>query len=275
MVRFFALLVILGGILVGFWVRELKSLNQNYPWVTYDTKTREKSVDLRPEAPKSYVKLTAISRNLRSAIILSEDSSFYEHEGVDTEALEKVLEEAWKKRKLTRGASTIPMQLIKNLYFSNDRSVLRKIFEIPMSWAMSQWVSKNRILELYLNAIEYGEGVYGIGPAARYYFKKHPSDLGPKEAAFLAMLLPNPKKYSVSFRRKTLTPFARKQIRLILWKLRAVGRISAEDFLAVIDTPLSFEHRPVAIPMVPKAPEPGKAGEDDTGPDEETEVESP
>ncbi len=250
MFRFLALGVAVFGALGAYWVYELKSLDRRYPWVSYDAQTKKVSVKIKTEVPPNWVKSSSISPALKSAIILSEDSSFYDHEGIDPVALEAAIEEAWKKRKLTRGASTIPMQLIKNLYFSNSRSLIRKALEIPMSWTLDRYLSKQRILELYLNVIEYGEGVYGIGQATRHYFRKAPSQITPKEAAFLAMLLPSPKKYAISFRRKTLTPFAKRQIRLILWKLRSVGRISDEAYQAALVTPLSFEAQQVAQPAI-------------------------
>jgi len=234
-----------------YWAYELRSLNYRYPFVEYNPKTKVTKVTLRSEVPAYWSKFQGIAPVLKSAIILSEDSTFYDHEGIDPVALESAIEEAWKKNKLTRGASTIPMQLIKNLYFSHERSLIRKVLEIPMSWTLDRYVSKQRILELYLNVIEYGEGIYGISKATRHYFHKAPSEISPKEAAFLAMLLPSPKKYSISFRRKTLTPFARRQIRLILWKLRSVGRISEAQYQHALFEPLAFE-------QAPTTPEPKK-----------------
>ena len=115
----------------------------------------------------------------------------------------------------------------------------------------------------HLNIAEFGPGIYGIGPASRFYFQKHPSQLGAREGAFLAMLLPSPKRYSVSFRKKTLTPFAKGIIRGILQKLAAVDRLSDAELRVALETPLSFES--VALPDLqsPREEEPDDEGEEE------------
>ncbi len=143
---------------------------------------------------QTWVPYDRISPHLRSAVIVSEDSRFYEHGGVDTEELEKVLREAIDKKELGRGGSTITQQLAKNLYLSPSRSPLRKIKEILIARRMEQVLSKKRILELYLNLVEFGETVYGAEAAARHYFGTSAASLSPSQAALLAGALPNPRK---------------------------------------------------------------------------------
>lgn len=145
--------------------------------------------------------------------------------------------------KRVRGASTISQQLAKNLFTDGDRSYLRKIKELIATVILERALSKERILELYLNVIEYGEGIYGIEAAAKHYFKKSASELNTKEGAFLAMLLPNPKRYSQSFRERKLTEYAEETINKILDKMAVAKYISKEEALFLKSQPLSFEKK--------------------------------
>jgi monofunctional biosynthetic peptidoglycan transglycosylase len=137
--------------------------------------------------------------------------------------------------------------MVKNVFLSSNKTITRKLKEAVLAMRVERQLTKTRILEVYLNVIEFGEGLYGIGPASRRYFGKHPSQLTPKEGAFLAMLLPSPKKYSVSFRKRELTPYARSIIRSILGKLRATNRLNEGDYHLALATPLSFEANPVVM----------------------------
>ena len=129
--------------------------------------------------------------------------------------------------------------------------MLRKIKEAVLTMRIERHVSKRRILEVYLNVAEFGPGVYGIGHAARYYFQKSAAQLNAKEGAFLAILLPSPKRYSVSFRKKALTPFARDAIRGVLQKLAAVKKLSETELQQSLATPLAFEASQLPIPDHP------------------------
>lgn len=146
------------------------------------------------ELSQTWVSYERISPHLRSAVIVSEDSRFYDHEGVDTAELEKILREAWETKELGRGGSTITQQLAKNLYLSPSRTPWRKLEEIAIAWRMEKVLGKKRILELYLNLVEFGETVYGAEAAARHFFGKSAASLTPAEAALLAGSLPNPRK---------------------------------------------------------------------------------
>jgi monofunctional biosynthetic peptidoglycan transglycosylase len=178
--------------------------------------------------PEQWVSLKSISENSKNAIVISEDWGFFDHKGVDFNQIKKAVQDAQEGKKL-RGASTISQQLIKNLFLSSERSYIRKIKEFVLVSHLEKEVSKEKILETYLNIIEFGEGIYGIGAAAKHYFGKKPSQLTAKEGAFLAMLLPNPKKYSSSFRDKKLTPFAKETMTEILNKMAIAGHIKKED----------------------------------------------
>lgn len=192
--------------------------------------------------PGDWVPLDKISKRLRGAIISSEDGKFYTHPGYDIEELQDAINDGVvKRKKKVRGASTITQQLIKNLYFQTDRSLWRKSKEMALTLWIEDKVEKNKILETYLNVIEYGDNLYGIKDAAKYYFKKDPAHLNARESAFLAMLLPSPKRYAQSFRKKELTPFATRIINSILLKMQQGGYIGSEEYYTALESRFSWE----------------------------------
>jgi len=152
-----------------------------------------------------------ISDHLKRAVIASEDGSFVNHEGVDWDAIEKAWERNAKAEELAAkratlaprrakpptilGGSTITQQLAKNLLLSGERTLLRKGQEIVLTYALEHMLSKQRILEIYLNNVEWGEGVFGAEAAAQHYFRKSAGRLSPYEAARLAVMLPQPKRF--------------------------------------------------------------------------------
>ncbi|MGB9628577.1 MAG: monofunctional biosynthetic peptidoglycan transglycosylase, partial [Thermodesulfobacteriota bacterium] len=143
-----------------------------------------------------WVPLHRISPYLIKAVLIAEDDKFWSHEGFDYEAIQKAIEEDLKTKKFKLGGSTISQQLARNLYLSPQKSLLRKLREASITWRMERALSKKRILELYLNVVEWGEGIFGIEAASRYYYGKSASELSPIEAARLASVLPNPRKYT-------------------------------------------------------------------------------
>src|SRR5208337_4534144 len=140
--------------------------------------------------------LSQISPFLIKAVLIGEDDKFWHHEGFDFEAIEKAAGKDIKEKKFKFGASTISQQLAKNLYLSPSKNPLRKIKEAILTWRMENKLTKRRILELYLNVAEWGEGIFGIEAASRSYYGKPASALDPEEAARLASVLPNPIKYN-------------------------------------------------------------------------------
>ncbi len=137
-----------------------------------------------------------ISRDLKRAVLVAEDDAFWQHEGVDFEQLEDSLQVDWQRGRFSRGASTITQQLAKNLYLSPSRNPLRKFREWIIARRLEAELPKARILELYLNVIEWGDGIYGADAAARTYFRTSASQLTPEEAALLAAAIVNPRLYS-------------------------------------------------------------------------------
>lgn len=178
----------------------------------------------------SYVKLREISPFMRSAVIVSEDGSFYSHKGIDWFEMRQSFERNLERGGFIRGGSTITQQLAKNVYLSAEKSLLRKVREAIIAVQIEDLLSKDEILEKYLNVVEFGPKLYGVKNAARHYFGKAPSDLTVAESAFLAFLLPNPQHYSVSFKRKQLSRFARSQMKIIIERLHRFHKIDEESY---------------------------------------------
>ena len=143
-----------------------------------------------------WIPLSRVSPYLVKAVLIAEDDKFWKHEGFDYESMKKAIEKDVKAGKFKFGGSTISQQLAKNLYLSPVKNPWRKIQEAIITWKIERVLSKRRILELYLNEVEWGEGVFGAEAAARHYFGKSASDLTPMEAAKLAVVLPNPRRYT-------------------------------------------------------------------------------
>ena len=160
-----------------------------------------------------------ISPSLRRAVLVAEDNSFYEHEGVDTKGMKEAFERNWKRRKITHGGSTITQQLAKNLYLSPSRNPLRKVREYFIARSLEKHLTKKRILEIYLNVVEMGERVYGAEAASRHYFDKSASALSTREAALLAGCLPNPRVMNPGKPNKRL----RARQRMILSRMKRWG----------------------------------------------------
>jgi monofunctional biosynthetic peptidoglycan transglycosylase len=219
----------------------IKNIERDYFSVNYDFNRGIEYVQVKAR-PSSWVSINEISYFLKAAIIVSEDGRFHSHQGYDIEQLVKVIYESVNlNRKKMRGASTITQQLIKNILLTKKKTYSRKAEELIWAIVLENHASKNKIFETYLNVIEYGPGIYGIKSASKYYFNKIPRDLSPKEAAFLAMLLPSPKRYNKSFKEKMLSPFASNMIELILYKMKTYGALSESDLLKASLDHLSFE----------------------------------
>ena len=140
--------------------------------------------------------MNQISPHLAQAVLLAEDDTFYKHSGFDWDSFRKAMARNWKDKAFTRGASTITQQLVKNLYLTPSKNPWRKLREWVITYQMEQTLTKKRILELYLNIAEWGPGIYGAEAASRHYFGKSATSLSPRDAAFLASILPNPKYYA-------------------------------------------------------------------------------
>lgn len=185
-----------------------------YVWLTLpDVRPLRKTVpastawmDMRADQAKAagkpvrkvqrWVSYGRISPNLTRAVLLAEDSAFWSHEGIDFDEMKIAIEDSWEKGEALRGASTITQQLAKNLYLSPSRNPTRKISEFLIARRLEAELSKQRILELYLNLIEWGDGIWGCEAAARAYFGVSAADLSPEQAALMAGAIINPVRYS-------------------------------------------------------------------------------
>lgn len=174
-----------------------------------------------------WVPYGSISPYLRRAVLVAEDNSFYEHEGVDVEGMKEALQRDWKRRQVTHGGSTITQQLAKNLYLSPSRNPLRKVREYFIARSLEKHLTKKRILEIYLNVVEMGERVYGAEAAARHYFSKSASALSTSQAALLAGCLPNPVVMNPGNPNKRL----RARQRMILSRMKRWGYLLEREVL--------------------------------------------
>ena len=162
-----------------------------------------------------WVPYKRISMNLKRALVASEDANFLEHEGFDWEAMQKAYEKNLRKGKVVAGGSTISQQLAKNLFLAGQRSVFRKLEEAFITVMIEAVMDKRRIFEIYLNIIEWGNGVFGAEAASRYYFRKSASELDAWEAAKLAAMVPNPRFYD----RHRDTAYLQRRTSLILARM--------------------------------------------------------
>lgn len=179
-----------------------------------------------------WVPLSRISNYMTKAVIIAEDDKFWSHGGFDFEAIEKSLEKDLKAKKFKFGGSTISQQLAKNLFLDPSKNPLRKIKEAILTWRIEKNLSKRRILELYLNIAEWGEGIFGIEAAARNYYGKSAADLSADEAAHLAAVLPNPRKYNPTGSSRYVNNRSR-----IIYEIMVKRGIVVEEYEDVMKSP--------------------------------------
>jgi len=193
----FTILALLGiAILYQGWItfRVFRFKSSN-PGTTAMMDQRAAQARAKGEEPKhiqTWVPYDRISRNLTRAVLAGEDSRFFDHGGFDWEEMQKALEKDWNEGRFSRGASTISQQLAKNLFLSTSKNPLRKLHEALITKEMEWILGKRRILEIYLNVIEWGDGVYGAEAAARTYFNTSAAALSADQAAFLSAIIPSP-----------------------------------------------------------------------------------
>jgi membrane peptidoglycan carboxypeptidase len=144
---------------------------------------------------------------------------------------------------VVRGASTITQQLAKNLFLSREKTLARKVREAALTIALEATVPKQRLLEIYLNVAEWGPGLWGIGPAARHWFGKDARELTPREAVFLASVIPNPVRYHVMWERGATTEAWDQRVNEVLLKLTSQGVLTDDQLVAALDQPLVFARR--------------------------------
>jgi monofunctional biosynthetic peptidoglycan transglycosylase len=201
---------------------DVRPLKKSNPTTTAFMELRDHEARANGKQPRRtyrWVSYSRISADLKRAVLVAEDDAFWQHEGVDFEQLQQSLETDWARGRFSRGGSTITQQLAKNLYLSPSKNPVRKLRELVIARRLEAELKKSRILELYLNVIEWGDGLYGVESAARAYFRKPAAELGPAEAALLAASIVNPRVFNPS--RPSLGLLRRQQ--LILRRMGAVS----------------------------------------------------
>jgi monofunctional biosynthetic peptidoglycan transglycosylase len=203
-------------------VRALAGTNPSTTGVMRQRDEEARAAGRPPRRQQIWVPISRVSRHLVHAVLSSEDQKFFGHQGVDWDALEKSVQEDRKQWRLARGGSTITQQLAKNLFFTTHKSPIRKVRELFVARWLEEDLTKRRILELYLNVIEWGDGIYGAEAAAQRYYGKPASALDADEGAGLAGMIPNPRRINprVDARR-----FARAQ-RRVIWLMAHAGYLS-------------------------------------------------
>jgi monofunctional glycosyltransferase len=216
-----------------FFCPSVAGLKNNRPGKTAFMEYRESTWQekgIKKKISTSWVPLSQISPYVMKAVIIAEDDKFWSHEGFDFEAMQKALEKDIEKKKFKSGGSTISQQLAKNLYLTPAKNPLRKIKEAILTWRIERQLNKRRIIELYLNVAEWGDGLFGIETAARKYYGKHAGDLTAREAATLASVLPNPRRYKPDGRSRYVENQAER-----IYQIMVRRGIVIEEYDAVIE----------------------------------------
>jgi monofunctional glycosyltransferase len=251
------LLVLIVGTYAAYSIASLpnvEGLKKKNPTVTalMEQRAAEQGVAARPLG--SWVSYNNISLHLRNAVLVAEDGAFFQHSGYDLDELKEAVKKDWKERRFARGASTITQQLAKNLYLSTSKNPLRKIREFVIAQELEEHLGKQRIFEIYLNVIEWGNGVYGIGPAAHHYFGKSPGALLPEEAAVLAAMIPSPRSYSPA---KGLTSYLFKRKNDLLSRLLRYRYLTEAEYEDAMMRKVAFGRVEKEKPLPPVNADPG------------------
>ena len=238
-VFFFVILSFFTGI--GFFMiyPDVSKLMKENPKKTSFMEYREEEWEKKGKKikiQKKWVPLSHISPYLIKAVLIAEDDKFWSHKGFDLDAIRKALEKDLDKGKFKFGGSTISQQLVKNLYLTPSKNPLRKAKEAIITWRMEKALSKRRILELYLNIVEWGEGIFGIEVAAQHYYGKPSGALSPQESARLAAVLPNPRRY-----RPNRPPRYVDKRAAIIYDIMVKRGIVVPDYEAVINEEVTLD----------------------------------
>lgn len=217
-----------------FSIPELCSLKKTNPKISAFQELRKKQWEgkkIKKRLIQYRVPLSSVSRHMKNAVLCAEDPNFYRHHGLDFYQIRLAMEENWEEKRIVRGASTITQQLMKNLYLSPSQNPMRKWQEAILALRVERCVSKNRLLEIYLNEIEWGDSTYGVEAASRRYFGKSASRLNPAESALLAAMIPNPiarnpYKYNRQLYRK------KNVVLKLMWKS---GMLSRNDYQSSVN----------------------------------------
>ena len=214
--------------------------------LVYTPKKEERTASFGP-GTDSWVPLSGISRFMVGAVLTTEDGRFFRHGGFDQEAIVNSMKENLQQGRFVRGASTISMQLAKNLYLPRTKTIARKLQEAILTMYLEQELTKDEIMELYLNVIEYGPDVYGIGPAARHYFNTHASSLSLGQALYLASILSNPLQSHFGAG-GAVSPNRMAYLKTLMKIVHKIGRISDEELDRGLRETVVFGSGPIVEP---------------------------
>jgi hypothetical protein len=215
----------------------ISRLRRDFVFRTDDGPGPHRSIDVSLSSP-DFIALSDVPPLFVRTLLLAEDAGFYGHGGIDLRELPSALLTNWSRGEAARGASTITQQLAKNLFLSRDKEVGRKLQELAITFLLESALGKDRILEIYLNIIEWGPDLRGLRPAARHYFDCEPQALTPAQMAFLVAIIPGPIKYQRSLARGTPSPGLRLLIDNLLAKLRSVEAIGEEEYQRALSEPI-------------------------------------
>ena len=226
-------LLVFGSLLLGLvayqfaTLPDVSNLKKENPQVTALMRQREREAGGK-KIPRYqiWVPQSAISSHLKTAVLIGEDGAFYQHQGYDLEEIKQSFLENWEKKGLVRGGSTITQQLAKNLYLSTSKNPLRKLNEFLIARRIEEELTKRRILEIYLNVIEWGQGIYGAEAASRTYFNTSAKELSIREAVLLAAMIPNPRRLTPS----RVSGQLKYRFQMILSRMQQYHYISTEEY---------------------------------------------
>jgi monofunctional biosynthetic peptidoglycan transglycosylase len=224
------------GLVVGIFthVPDFRPLRSGKVKVPIRLADGEKSTKwIGPTAP-GWVPTSQISDDLLMAIVSSEDTAFYSHNGVDLHELKEAIKKDIEEKRWARGASTLTQQVVKNAFLTSEKTLWRKFKEILWARELEKVLTKSQILTFYVNMAEFGPGIYGVSDAARLYFHESASELTPRQSAFLAMLLPSPRRYHSYFKRKHLSPWASGRVNRILQIMNRMGFIDETVYASAL-----------------------------------------
>jgi penicillin-binding protein 1A len=215
-------------------------LQQSFELRWQEADGHDQVLTVGPESP-DFVALADLPAHVADAVVTSEDGGFYGHQGFDFDEIKRSLVAvAEASGRAVRGGSTISQQLAKNLFLSREKTYVRKAREALVTLALESTLSKQRLLEIYLNVIEWGPGIRGVGPAARTYFGKSPCDLTPREAAYLASVIPNPVRYFAQYERGELSAEWGTRLDTILTNMTMNGRLAPDAYAEALRAPIVF-----------------------------------
>ncbi len=206
--------------------------------VTVKQWTKKKGLTYTVVGPgePSWVNKSQISKNVFNAIVVAEDGRFYQHHGLDFQEIAKSIEVNRRKKRYVRGASTITQQVVKMAFLSREKTIIRKAREATGTLFLEAIMSKDDILEWYVNLAEFGDGIYGIKAAAEKYFGTKPSLLTIEQAAHLGLVIPSPNSWSAGLRKRDLTPFGERRFAKIVLNMRRQGYITQQQWVRALAT---------------------------------------